>query len=255
MIKSLIYLILIFIFLKPVFGRNAGETEITTEDGIEVFQEEKYYLLKKNVEIYSDDFELSGQIVKIFFEKNLYDIKELIATENVKFKSEEFDVSGKGDKVEFNINNEKITIYGINSELYLENTKMISDGKINIDNVDNSFFIHGPNSKLISDNISINGSKINGSFEIVNGKRDITNLIVEDEKKLNIKTKDIVMFSKKAIYNKKKSIIELFEEVKINRGNETISGDYGILDTNNNSYKVSSKNSNKVKVIILESNE
>ena len=63
------------------------------------------------------------------------------------------------------------------------------------------------------------------------------------------------MFSKKAIYNKNKSIIELFEEVEIIRNNETITGDYGILDTNKKSYKVSSKNSKKVKAIILNSNE
>ena len=29
------------------FSRGIGETEITTDDGIEVFQNEKYYLLKK----------------------------------------------------------------------------------------------------------------------------------------------------------------------------------------------------------------
>ena len=34
------------------------------------------------------------------------------------------------------------------------------------------------------------------------------------------------------------------------RGSEIITGDYGVLDTNKNSYKVSSNNSNKVKVII-----
>ena len=28
-------------------SRGIGETEITTDDGIEVFQNEKYYLLKK----------------------------------------------------------------------------------------------------------------------------------------------------------------------------------------------------------------
>ena len=44
-----------FIILSLIsFGlcsREIGETEITTEDGIEVFQDEKFYLLKKNVKI------------------------------------------------------------------------------------------------------------------------------------------------------------------------------------------------------------
>ena len=98
-------------------------------------------------------------------------------------------------------------------------------------------------------------SKINGSFELIDGKRDINNLFVEDEKKLNITTDDIVMFSKKAVYNKKKSIIELFDDVQINRGNEIITGDYGILDTEKKSYKVSTKNSKKVKAVISGTNE
>jgi len=49
MIKLIIFTILIFITFNPINARNIGETEITTEDGIEVFQDEKYYLLKKNV--------------------------------------------------------------------------------------------------------------------------------------------------------------------------------------------------------------
>ena len=63
------------------------------------------------------------------------------------------------------------------------------------------------------------------------------------------------MHSKKAIYNKETSIIELFENVKIIRGSEIITGDYGTLDTKNNSYKVKSNNSGKVKVLITDSNE
>ena len=253
MIKYIIFYILIFANYNFALGRNAGETEITTEDGIEVFQEEKYYLLKKNVEILSDEFQLNGQIVKIFFEKDLYDVKELIATDDVKFISDNYNIKGNGDRLEFNIKKEKITVIGENSELFLGTTNMFSDGIISINNTDGSFLVNGPNSKLISENIFITGSKINGTFEVIDGKRDISNLEVEDELKLNIKTDDIEMFSKKALYDKEKSIIELFEDVKINRGNEVISGDYGILDTNKNSYKVSSKNSNKVKAIISNS--
>ena len=79
MIKYVIFFLIVLLNYKYAFSRNIGETEITTEDGIEVFQEEKYYLLKKNVEIISDEFELNGNLVKIFFEKDLYDIQELIA--------------------------------------------------------------------------------------------------------------------------------------------------------------------------------
>ena len=255
MIKLLIFSLIIFIAHNSAFSRSAGETEITTEDGIEVFQDQKYYLLKKNVEILSDGLILYGQNVKIYFDKDLYDIRELIANDNVNFISEEYNIKGNGENVEFNIKNQKIFISGLKSELYLETTEMLSDGKINVDNIKGSFFIEGPNSKLKSDEIYIEGSKINGSFEIVNGKRNISNLIVEDNEKLNIKTKDTVMFSKKAVYNKKTSIIELFDEVQIKKGNEIITGDYGIFNTLKNSYKVSSKNSNKVKAVIVESDE
>ncbi len=255
MIKFFLFGIIIFFIFKPALSRNVGETEITTEDGIEVFQEEKYYLLKKNVEIHSDELNLSAQNVKIYFENDLHDLKKMIATENVNFISKLYNLEGSGENVTFNIDDQKIHIYGLSSELFLSNTKMFSNGNIKVDNINGLFEIMGDNSRLISENIDINGSKISGSFEIINEIRDIVNLVVEDEEKLNIKTDDILMSSKKAIYNKEKSIIELFNSVEINRGNEIITGDYGILNTNKNSYKVSSKNSNKVKAIITGSNE
>ena len=254
MIKLIIFFFIIFYFNSAI-SRDAGETEITTEDGIEVFQEEKYYLLKKNVEIFSDDLELKGQLVKIFFDKDLYDIRELVASENVEFISELYNLNGKGNNVRFNIKDQKIFINGNNSELYLETTEMLSDGKIIVNNLNSTFLIDGPNSKLVSDNIYITGSKIDGTFETINNKRDIANLNVEDKNKLNIKTDDIEMFSKKAIYDKKKSTIELFDNVLIKRGNEIISGDYGIINTAKSSYKVSSNNSKKVKAIIVGTDE
>ena len=40
-------IIVIIFFSLNLYAREEGETEITTEDGIEVFQNEKFYLLKK----------------------------------------------------------------------------------------------------------------------------------------------------------------------------------------------------------------
>jgi len=250
MIKLIIFFLIIIVNSKYALSRNIGETEITTDDGIEVFQEEKYYLLKKNVEIISDEFELNGDLVKIYFEKDLYDIKELFASKNVKFLSSTYNIKGKGEALTFNIKNEQINVTGIESELFLETTEMFSDGSITVNNIIGSFSIKGPNSKLITDEIFITGFVINGILVNKNGTRTISKLEVQDENILNIVTEDTKMFSKKAFYDEEKSIIELFDNVKIIRGSEIITGDYGVLDTDKNSYKVSSKNSNKVKAII-----
>ena len=250
MIKYVIFFLIVLLNYKYALSRNIGETEITTEDGIEVFQEEKYYLLKKNVKIISDELELNGDLVKIYFEKDLYDIQKIIASTDVNFISSAYNIEGKGDTLTFNIQNERINVTGQKSELFLETTEMFSDGSITVDNLAGSFAIEGPNSKLISDDIIITGFIINGILVNKNGNREISDLEVEDENILSIVTEDTEMFSKKAFYDKEKSIIELFDKVKIKRGSEIITGDYGVLDTNKNAYKVSSKNSNKVKAII-----
>ena len=186
--KCVILFLIIFLNYKYAIGRNIGETEITTEDGIEVFQEEKYYLLKKNVEIVSDEFELNGNLVKIYFEKDLYDIQKLIASTDVNFKSSAHNIKGKGKALRFNIKNEEINVTGENSELFLETTEMFSDGSITVDNLAGSFSIQGPNSKLITDEIFISGFIINGIFVNKSGTKEINNLEVKDENILSIIT-------------------------------------------------------------------
>ena len=58
------------------------------------------------------------------------------------------------------------------------------------------------------------------------------------------------MYAKKINFDNKTSIIELIDNVIINRNGEKIIGDYGTLDTKNNSYKIESNNDTKVKVVI-----
>jgi len=254
--KKIFIFYLFFIFSSwNLLGRNIGETEITTEDGIEVFQNEKFYLLKKNVQINSDTFILSGDEVKVFFDKDLYDITTIFAKGKVILDSETNSIKAKGDFMEIFINDEKILVKGINSRLNLEEISMISDGNIQVSNKDETFSLKGPNSNMSSENIDIKGQDIKGQFSTINGKKNIIKLNVLDDKISNIKTSNIDMYAKKVTYDKKNSIIELFENVKVIRGNEIITGDYGTLDTANNSYKVKSNNSKKVKVLITENNE
>ena len=55
---------IIILFSFNIIAREIGQTEITTEDGVEVFQDEKYYLLNKNVKILSDNFNLNAKKCK-----------------------------------------------------------------------------------------------------------------------------------------------------------------------------------------------
>ena len=151
--------------------------------------------------------------------------------------------------------NEEINIFGLNSELLTNDTNMYSDGEIKVKNLSGEFYIFGPNSKLSSQNIFIDGDKIEGSFETLGDTKDIIILDVVDNEIAYIKNEDTEMYGRSINYNKENSLIIIEENVKIIRGGETITGDYGTLDTKNNSYKVKSKNSKKVKVIILNTDE
>ena len=78
---KLIFLLFILIFsCFPVLGIN--KTVITTNEGIEIFQNEKYYILKGEVKINSEKFILEADIIKAYFDKNMYDIIKIEALGN-----------------------------------------------------------------------------------------------------------------------------------------------------------------------------
>ena len=79
--------IILILYSFQSFGRDPGQTEITTDEGIEVFKQEKYYLLKKNVKIVSDDFKLSADLVKAHFNEGLYDVEIVNSKGNVLLES------------------------------------------------------------------------------------------------------------------------------------------------------------------------
>ena len=248
-------LIIILFFSSSILSREVGQTEITTDEGIEVFQKEKYYLLKKNVSIISDNFELKADLVKAYFDKDLYDISKIESEKDVILKSSK-GILAKGDKINFSTKDESISIEGNNSSLTYGNIFMFSQDLVEVNNLNGNFIIEGNEAELKTDSIHIFGSLIKGNFTTINNLNEIEKLYVEDDKQANIKTKNINMFAKIAKYNKKDNIIELFENVEVIRDNEIITGDYANIDTLNQSYKVKSNNSDKkVKVLIRQTNE
>ena len=253
--KYLTILSIIFFFLSAnLWSRSVGQTEITTDEGIEVFQNEKYYLLKKNVQIISDTFELEADEVKAYFDKDLYDIVKIDSKGNAELSSAK-GLYAKGQEIFFSINDETIIILGEKSSLKNKDINMFSDKSIKINNLNGEFNIKGDNSKLETNDTKIFGYQIDGTYEEIEGVNEIINLFVEDDKQVNIITDKINMYSKKAIYTKKENLIELFDNVIVIRDNETVIGDHAIINTLDQSYKVFSKNTNKVKILIDKKDE
>ena len=248
--KIILSILFIILFFNQASARELGETEITTEDGIEVFQDQTFYLLKKNVKIKSDDFNLNADNVKISFNKNLYDIVSLKASGKVIFDSSKYKMNGRGEELDFNVKEEELKIEGLRSKLKTEEIEMLSDGFVKVNNLSGKFTLNGANSELKNTIIQIEAEYIDGVFvENLNG-REISFLNVLDKKISYIKNNETEMFAKKINFDNNTAIIELFENVKIIRDGQTIIGDYGTLDTKNNSYKIKSNNKTKVKAII-----
>ena len=114
--------IILILFSFQTIGREAGQTEITTEEGIEVFKKEKYYLLKKNVKITSDEFELNADLVKAYFDEGLYDIEKIYSNGNVILTSSK-GIRALGEKIDFDINSTEDHL-ALQTEYYVENCRV-----------------------------------------------------------------------------------------------------------------------------------
>ena len=137
----------------------------------------------------------------------------------------------------------------------MQNLEMRSEEYIEINDFAGTFKLKGENSELKTKDLIIIGSFISGSYDKSTNKNEIISLNTKSKNLSYINTNNLEMESTKAIYSKKDNIIELFENVKVVRGGETITGDYAKINTLDQSYKVSSKDSSKVKVLINTTNE
>jgi hypothetical protein len=157
-----------------------GKQKLQLTKGIEVYHKDKFYLLKKNVEISSDSFNLNAANVKAYFEKDLYDITEIYSTGNVKLVSSQ-GLEAKGEIINFNVKNENIYIEGLNSYLNTNSFIMNSNKLIEVNNANGVFKLVGSTSSIKSETTVISGSNIDGSFTNIEGKNTIEKIHATDE--------------------------------------------------------------------------
>ena len=88
--KVIIYLAIFIVFyFTKILTFAKDPTVITADDGIEVFQIEKYYNVSKNVDLKSEDFDLKADNLKAYYDKDFYDLIKIIATGEVVIETNE----------------------------------------------------------------------------------------------------------------------------------------------------------------------
>mgnify|MGYP000333088512 FL=1 len=101
-------------------------------------------MLKTNVKIISDEYELNADLVKAYFNKDLYDITRIFSEGNVTLNSSK-GIEASGEKIDFDIINEDLQIFGKNSLFINNELNMTSDKEIKINNTTGNFKINGQN--------------------------------------------------------------------------------------------------------------
>ena len=214
-------LLLLFLIDSISIGLRANEnnnysTKITTDGGITLYQNNKYYELIDNVKINSTNFDLSADNVIAYYKVDLYDLIKVIATGKAKIKTSDGAVIS-GDKIIYEIENGNFTIEG------------------------NGLF---QNNKL-----TVKSQDIKGEIEEINNKKYIKNVEAKDDKKVYIQNQDMKSYSKSALYSKTNDLLELFDEVEIIKGKEIATGDYATINIETNDYSIKSIN-NKVQLLL-----
>ena len=214
-------LLLLFLIDSISIGLRANEnnnysTEITTDGGITLYQNNKYYELIDNVIINSTNFDLNADNVIAYYKVDLYDLIKIIATGKAKIKTSDGAIIS-GDKIIYEIENGNFKIEG--------------------------------NGLFKNDKLTVKSRDIKGEIEEINNKKYIKNVEAKDDKKVYIQNQDMESYSKSAVYSKSNDLLELFDEVKIMKGKEITTGDYATINIKTNDYSIKSIN-NKVQLLL-----
>ena len=214
-------LLLLFLIDSISTGLRSNEnnnysTKITTDGGITLYQNDKYYELVDNVIINSTNFDLNADNVIAYYKVDLYDLIKIIATGKAKIKTSDGAIIS-GDKIIYEIENGNFKIEG--------------------------------NGLFKNDKLTVKSKDIKGEIEEINNKKYIKNVEAKDDKKVYIQNQDMESYSKSAVYSKSNDLLELFDEVKIMKGKEITTGDYATINIKTNDYSIKSIN-NKVQLLL-----
>ena len=212
--------------------QNGEPVEIYAEQGIEWHKNDNKYLAIGNAIAKSGNMSVNSDRIEAFYEESDnsgMDIKLVKAHRNVVVTDENLKIVG-GKLAEYNLRKDYFSIFGKNLILTSQENKLESNNKMEYWRTKGVAIASGKAKAQKGNEFKIKAEKLVWYLNENDKKIDVKKIFGFEN--VSIYTNNEVAFSDKALYNKKSGICKLFGNVKLQKGDSFLTGDYAEVDLN-----------------------
>ena len=212
--------------------QNGEPVEIYAEQGIEWHKNDNKYLAIGNAIAKSGKMSVNSDQIEAFYEESDnsgMDIKLVKAHRNVVVTDENLKIVG-GKLAEYNLRKDYFSIFGKNLILTSQENKLESNNKMEYWRTKGVAIASGKAKAQKGNEFKIEAEKLVWYLNENDKKIDVKKIFGFEN--VSIYTNNEVAFSDKALYNKESGICKLFGNVKLQKGDSFLTGDYAEVDLN-----------------------
>ena len=212
--------------------QNGEPVEIYAEQGIEWHKNDNKYLAIGNAIAKSGKMSVNSDRIEAFYEESDnsgMDIKLVKAHRNVIVTDENLKIVG-GKLAEYNLRKDYFSIFGKNLILTSQENKLESNNKMEYWRTKGVAIASGKAKAQKGNEFKIKAEKLVWYLNENDKKIDVKKIFGFEN--VSIYTNNEVAFSDKALYNKITGICKLFGNVKLQKGDSFLTGDYAEVDLN-----------------------
>lgn len=212
--------------------QNGEPVEIYAEQGIEWHKNDNKYLAIGNAIAKSGKMSVNSDRIEAFYEESDnsgMDIKLVKAHKNVVVTDENLKIVG-GKLAEYNLRKDYFSIFGKNLILTSQENKLESNNKMEYWRTKGVAIASGKAKAQKGNEFKIEAEKLVWYLNENDKKIEVKKIFGFDN--VSIYTNNEVAFSDKALYNKENGICKLFGNVKLQKGDSFLTGDYAEVDLN-----------------------
>lgn len=212
--------------------QNGEPVEIYAEQGIEWHKNDNKYLAIGNAIAKSGKMSVNSDRIEAFYEESDnsgMDIKLVKAHKNVVVTDENLKIVG-GKLAEYNLRKDYFSIFGKNLILTSQENKLESNNKMEYWRTKGVAIASGKAKAQKGNEFKIKAEKLVWYLNENDKKIDVKKIFGFEN--VSIYSNNEVAFSDKALYNKESGICKLFGNVKLQKGDSFLTGDYAEVDLN-----------------------